>query len=359
MLGLVHVAAQDADQACRSAGSRSHRAAADRRQAAGVGLDVARDQMAQGHGLGQFAVRAALFSGHHGHGDDGGDAVVAAARTGHDRTGRARHADVGGGTCESLDFVDHVVARAVGPDGQADAQAPFPAVEAFFRHAHVHFYALEHKRFQFVVDGAGQVPEGLDVHGLEFLEVVGGRGGLVRGFRGGCQNGFPVDHYFVDMVVAVAHGDLHLAGGVAHGRDHGYAGRFRGNGYGDLVRVHHGLGPVRVLDGDALQYHEALGCVARQGPQCSGHTVAPQSAGSRDAHVLSVFVDVQGKIEFDGFGLALEPGRGFRRGQGHGDGFGATHGGLDFILEELMQVHMVSLLCYGKINNPGNPGLSY
>ena len=153
-----------------SGGGGGHAAAAGGAELAGEQLDVDVEQVGEGQGLHGGLPAGAQVPGHLHHGDDGGDAVVAAAGAAHHRVGAAGHAPLGAGGHPHHGAGHQAAAHDVGGQvglegvGDADAQAVLQAVVG---EGLVHLRALQHKGQLLLAGGVRQLPELGDGHGLE------------------------------------------------------------------------------------------------------------------------------------------------------------------------------------------------
>ena len=196
------------------------------------------------------------------------------------------------------------------------------------------------KVFQFFVDGPGHIPQGLEVHGRQFVQV-GGLFGVVRGRRR--EHGGPVFHDFLHRVVAVGNRGRDAAPRVLQGHLHEHRGGVLHHLQGQFSGVHKGFGPGRIRLGSARQGHEPPVRIPGQGPQGRGRLVAPQPFRSGNAHLPAVLEDAYGHFQFDMLDPALKMAGRRGGGKGHGPGLGASQSGLDFVCEKFVQVHWISL----------------
>ena len=285
--------------------------------------------------------------GHLHHGDDGGDAVVAAAGAAHHRVGAAGHAPLGAGGHPHHGAGHQAAAHDVGGQvglegvGDADAQAVLQAVVG---EGLVHLRALQHKGQLLLAGGVRQLPELGDGHGLKLgVERVLAAGGVLL-LKEHLVVGAGVDDVGVgvpDGADADAPGGDDLGVGVEPALP-------LGDGHAYLLVLHQTDGLLADDAVDLLQQLQPLLRVAQAGTQGGGVLQAhPLEAG--DAHAHAVLVDAGVDLHLDGYHLSADGVVGVGGAEGHAHGLGAPQGGNHLLVQQgqhlfLVQLHRSSLL---------------
>ena len=273
--------------------------------------------------------------GHLRHGDDGGQAVVPAARAAHDGVGAPAHAPLGAGGHPGHRAAEEVVSHGAGGQlpfqrpGDSDARVVF---QPEIRQALVHVHAFQHKGQLLFGALLHQGPNLRHRHG--FQPVVKrvprpGGPGLFKQDLTVFLGEYDVGMRAPDDTDAGSVGGNHLRPGVE-------LGLLVPDGHRNAALLHQRDGLAGNRASKVLQKPQALFRVAQAGPQ-GGGVPQPHFGEAGNTHAHAVFVDAGIDLQLHGDDFAAGGAGGVRCGQGRADRLRAAQGGDHLLAQQGQQ----------------------